>query len=89
MQSTRYFSYTAGTAGASGGPGYVDLEMVWEMSAAPNWMVAHMRTERTRCYAQECNAASALKWKVEGRTGDLPKGPEVSYGIPFRWSAAR
>jgi hypothetical protein len=29
-----------------------------------------------------------------GRTGQsgehaLPKGPEVSYGIPFRWSAAR
>ena len=60
-----------------------------EMSAAPDWMVAHMRTERTRCNAQECDAASALKWKVEGRTGDLPKGPEVSYSIPFRWSAAR
>ena len=89
MQSTRCFSYTAGTAGASGGPGYTDLEMVREMSAAPDWMVRHMRTARSRCNPQECDAASAPAWKLEALSGNLPKGPEVSFGIPFRWSAAR
>jgi hypothetical protein len=89
MQSTRCFSYTAGTAGASGGPGYTDLEMVREMSAAPDWMVGHMRTARSRCNPQECDAASAPAWKLEALSGNLPKGPEVSFGIPFRWSAAR
>jgi hypothetical protein len=85
----RCFSYSAAATGSVGGAGYVDIEMVREMSAAPDWMVQHMRKERTRCNAQECDAASAPRWKLEGMTGDMPKGPEVSYGIPFRWSAAR
>jgi hypothetical protein len=71
------------------GPGYTDLEMVREMSAAPDRMVRHMRTARSRCNPQECDAASAPAWKLEALSGNLPKGPEVSFGIPFRWSAAR
>jgi hypothetical protein len=33
--------------------GYTDLEMVREMSAAPDWMVRHMLTARSRCSPQE------------------------------------
>jgi hypothetical protein len=70
-----------------------DLEMTREMSPAPDWMVEHMKKQRIRCSAQECNAASAASspgsWKTETTRKDLPHGPEVSYGIPFRWSASR
>ncbi len=53
--------------------------MVREMSAAPDWMVRHMRTARSRCNPQECDAASAPAWKLEALSGNLPKGPEVGY----------
>jgi len=70
-----------------------DLEMVREMSPAPDWMVKHMKKQRIRCSAQECDAASAASasgsWKTETTRKDMPHGPEVSYGIPFRWSASR
>lgn len=78
---------------STGSVAYTDLEMEREMSAAPDWMVQHMKVKRTRCNAQECSAASeaskASAWKTELGSSPLPHGPEVSYGIPFRWSAAR
>jgi hypothetical protein len=60
-----------------------------EMSAAPDWMVQQMRKKRVRCNALECSAASAPAWKTETDSQGMPHGPEVSYGIPFRWSASR
>ncbi len=70
-----------------------DLEMVREMSAAPDWMVQHMKKQRLWCGAQECNAAtdasSPGSWKTETTRQNMPHGPEVSYGIPFRWSGSR
>ena len=72
---------------------FVDYELKREMSSAPDWMVDHMKVERTRCNAQECSAASHASnpssWKLEGDERNLPHGPEVSYGIPFRWSTSR
>lgn len=65
---------------------YEDLEMRKEMSAAPTWMVDAMKTQRR----QRCSQCSAPPvWKTEFSNEDLPHGPEVSYGIPFRWSASR
>ena len=73
--------------------GYTDYEMQREMSPAPDWMVQHMRKRRIRCNALECDAASAASqpssWRSESGSASLPHGPEVSYGIPFRWSASR
>jgi hypothetical protein len=74
---------------STGGGTHNDLVMKREMSAAPDWMVEQMTKKRTRCNKQECNAASAPAWKTENNKGSLPHGPEVSYGIPFRWSASR
>ena len=78
---------------STGSMQYTDLEMKREMSAAPDWMVENMKKERIRCNAQECSAASAAAdpsaWKTELGRGSLPHGPEVSYGIPFRWSTTR
>lgn len=78
---------------ASGSLTYTDYELLREMSPAPDWMVEHMKQERIRCNAQECNAASSASasssWKVERDGRNLPHGAEVSYGIPFRWSASR
>jgi hypothetical protein len=70
---------------------YRDVEMEREMSAAPDWMVQHMRRQRQRCSPQQCDAIpSASAWKTESsQTTPLPHGPEVSYCIPFRWSASR
>ncbi len=59
------------------------------MSAAPDWMVQQMRKKRVRCNALECSAASAPAWKTETDNQGMPHGPEVSYGILFRWSASR
>lgn len=58
------------------------------MSAAPDWMVQHMQKHRQRCSTEQCNAIPTA-WKTEFSNTDLPHGPEVSYGIPFRWSASR
>ena len=78
---------------STGSTGFLDFEMKREMSAAPDWMVKNMQKERTCCNALECDAASAASnsanWKVEVGKTSLPSGPEVSYGIPFRWSASR
>ncbi len=78
---------------STGSMAFVDYELKREMSAAPDWMVDHMKQERVRCNAQECNAASsasgASSWKLERDDRNLPHGPEVSYGIPFRWSTSR
>ena len=57
------------------------------MSAAPDWMVEAMRKERRQKCSTSCSAPP--KWKTEFSNQELPHGPEVSYGIPFRWSAAR
>lgn len=59
-----------------------------EMSAAPDWMVPHMRQERIKCNAAECNAVPE-KWLTEDQGQPIPHGPEVSYGVPFRWSGTR
>ena len=66
---------------------FYDLDMKKELSKAPDWMVRAMKTEKR----QKCNTCSAYapKWKTEFTNQPLPQGPEVSYGIPFRWSAAR
>lgn len=49
-------------------------------------MVDAMRTQKR----QKCNTCSAPPaWRTEFTNTPLPHGPEVSYGIPFRWSAAR
>lgn len=62
-----------------------DIEMRKEKSAAPPWMIQHMRVER-----QSCDTCSPPpKFKVEVGEADLPAGSEVSYGVPFRWSSAR
>lgn len=45
-----------------------------------------MRTQRR----QKCSTCSAPPvWRTEFTDEPLPHGPEVSYGIPFRWSASR
>ncbi len=70
-----------------GGKDFEDLEMKREKSAAPDWMVESMRTTSKR---QKCNKCSKPpEWKTEDGTESMPHGPEVSYGIPFRWSASR
>lgn len=74
---------------STGSTGYIDYEMQKEMSAAPDWMVQHMKVKRVRCNSLECDAASAPSWRTESSGTALPHGPEVSYGIPFRWSASR
>lgn len=74
---------------ASGSAAFFDVEMEREMSKAPDWMVEHMKSKRLRCGAQQCNAATDPLWKTEFDAQNLPHGPEVSYGIPFRWSSAR
>jgi hypothetical protein len=54
------------------------------LSKAPGWAVEQMKKKRQQC--DQCPATPS--WT--DHDGDaLPKGPEVSYGIPFRWSAAR
>ena len=88
---TNYTHVVARCFDSTGSTAYTDYEMKREMSAAPEWMVAHMKQQRVRCNAQECNAVPPA-WKTEFNTqqvNDLPHGPEVSYGIPFRWSASR
>lgn len=71
-------------------PGFTeDLYLPRERSQTPAWMVDHMKTMR-----QRCNTCSALpKWKQENdritNPNDMPAGAEVSFGIPFRWSASR
>jgi hypothetical protein len=59
------------------------------LSKAPDWAVNQMKKKRQRC--DTCPATPV--WKDQGSDTQvpqvLPKGPEVSYGIPFRWSAAR
>jgi hypothetical protein len=63
-----------------------DYELRKEKSTAPDWMVNRLRTEKR----QKCNTCSGPpRWKTESGLFDLPHGPEVSYGIPFRWSASR
>ena len=87
-----YSNYTHVVArcfASTGSMTFVDYEMKREMSAAPDWMVDHMKQERTRCNKQECDASSAPSWKLERDDQNLPHGPEVSYGIPFRWSTSR
>ena len=74
---------------SAGSTTFTDYEMPREMSAAPDWMVGHMKRRRLRCNARECDAASAPAWKTDNGRDALPHGPEVSYGIPFRWSASR
>ena len=49
-------------------------------------MVQKLKKEKR----QKCNTCSAPpKFKTESGNFDMPAGPEVSYGIPFRWSASR
>ncbi len=76
---------------STGSTTYTDYEMKREMSAAPDWMVAHMKQQRVLCNAQECNAVQAA-WKTEFNTqqvNDLPHWQEVSYCILLCWSALR
>lgn len=69
------------------------VEMQRELSKAPMWMLDNMKQVRQTC--DRCTPPP--KWKVEHTSNldnqqevrDLPAGPEVSYGIPFRWSASR
>lgn len=65
---------------------FTDYELPKEKSAAPDWMVERLRTDKR----QKCNTCSPPPiWKTESGNFDMPAGPEVSYGIPFRWSASR
>lgn len=80
------FTYTVVRCKHPNGTAY-DLEMKKEMSKAPDWMVAAMKSERRQRCKADCSAPP--KWKTEFSNKELPQGPEVSYGIPFRWSAAR
>lgn len=90
---TNYTHIVARCFDSSGSTSYSDYEMQRELSAAPDWMAEHMKQERVRCNAGECNAASSASssssWKTESDARDLPHGAEASYGIPFRWSASR
>jgi hypothetical protein len=54
------------------------------LSKPPQWAIESMEKKR-----KTCNSCPPLpKWEDQG--GDaLPRGAEVSYGIPFRWSASR
>jgi hypothetical protein len=62
-----------------------DIEMERERSKAPTWMTDHLKEVRQKC--DTCSGTPV--WKTEKSDEELPSGPEVSYGIPFRWSAAR
>ena len=49
-----------------------------------------MKKERIQCNSAECNSVPAgSAWQTESSGASLPHGPEVSYGVPFRWSASR
>lgn len=63
----------------------VDLVLEREVSRAPTWMVEHMRSERRKC--GECSGVP--EWWTENGGQTMPAGAEVSYGLPFRWSASR
>jgi hypothetical protein len=54
------------------------------ISKAPSWVVGHLQKKR-----RSCKTCSPLPTWQDQKQGSLPKGPEVSYGIPFRWSASR
>jgi hypothetical protein len=64
---------------------FTNMEMERQRSKAPTWMVDHLKTTRHKC--DTC--ADVPRWTTEDGINDLPNGPEISYGIPFRWSAAR
>lgn len=66
--------------------GYHDIPLERERSKPPGWMIDHMKSTR-----QKCGTCSPVpKWLVEQTSNiELPDGPEVSYGKPFRWSASR
>jgi hypothetical protein len=55
------------------------------LAKSPDWAVDRMRQKRQTC--DTCPLAPT--WTDQSGTTPLPKGAEVSYGIPFRWSAAR
>lgn len=86
---TNHTHIVARCFGASGSMTYTDYEMQRELSAAPDWMVEQMKKERIRCNSAQCNAAQSTTWKTESRAANMPHGAEVSYGVPFRWSATR
>lgn len=82
-----YSNYTHIVARCSGNQNtFTDYELKKERSAAPDWMVDQLRSQKR----QKCDVCSPPPvWKTESGMFDLPHGPEVSYGIPFRWSASR
>jgi hypothetical protein len=54
------------------------------LTKSPDWAMDEMKRKRLTC--DTCPASPV--W--QDPAGDpLPQGPEVSYGIPFRWSASR
>jgi hypothetical protein len=55
------------------------------VAKAPQWAVEKMKQRRSTC--DEC--PSVPSWTNQRGAAPLPMGPEVSYGIPFRWSASR
>jgi hypothetical protein len=64
---------------------YQTLVLNKTLSKAPDWAVAQMKKKR-----QKCDACPAVpSWTDQSGETPLPKGAEVLYGIPFRWSAAR
>jgi hypothetical protein len=54
------------------------------LAKAPQWAVDRMKIQRQRC--DTCPKPPT--W-TDFRGNELPSGPEVSYGIPFRWSSSR
>ena len=69
-----------------GATGEQNVTMQREMSQAPTWMMQYMKSRRQKCDTCKTDPHT---WRVELGTNSMPAGPEVSYGIPFRWSASR
>lgn len=71
---------------SDGTPEFLEFER--EAVVLPAWAVEGMKQRR-----QYCDTCSPLPtWKYQAPDDvlhPLPKGPEVSYGVPFRWSGAR
>lgn len=69
---------------------FTDIVFPRERSATPPWMVEHMRSAQGG--RQMCNQCTPPPiWQTENVIQKKPMlaGPEVSYGIPFRWSGSR
>lgn len=82
----------------SGGVGWTEVAMARKRSVAPTEMVRLLRRRRRVCRGEGGLATKAgpggtctapPKFYDQSGANELPAGAEVSYGMPFRWSAAR